>query len=148
MAEVRIIKRGNVYQYQFEIAPINGTRKYINKSGFKTKAEALEAGNVAYNEYINAGKPFKESKLSYSDYLDYWLDNYCKNNLKYNTIEAYKVLIEKYIKPKLGKYKLSSLTSVALNSFILEMVNEYDFSREYYKNILKDLLERHAIYME
>lgn len=26
---VNIKKRGNVYQYQFEIAPVNGTRKYI-----------------------------------------------------------------------------------------------------------------------
>ena len=44
MADVRVMKRGKVYQYQFEIASVNGTRKYINKSGFKTKAEALEAG--------------------------------------------------------------------------------------------------------
>ena len=139
MTNIRITKRGKVYQYQFEIASVNGTRKYINKSGFKTKAEALEAGNIAYTEYINAGKPFKESKLSYSDYLDYWLDNYCKNNLKYNTVETYKSLINKYIKPKIGKYKISSLTSVALNNFIVEMVNEYDFSREYFKNILKVL---------
>ena len=26
---VNIKKRGNVYQYQFEIAPVNGIRKYI-----------------------------------------------------------------------------------------------------------------------
>lgn len=137
MANLRITKRGNVYQYQFEIARVKGKRKYINKSGFKTKNEAIEAGNIAYTEYFNAGKPFKESKLSYSDYLDYWLNNYCKSNLKYNTIEAYKVIIEKYIKPKLGKYKISSITSVALNNYISKIVNEYDFSREYFKNILK-----------
>ncbi len=79
---VRVMKRGKVYQYQFEIASVNGTRKYKNKSGFKTKAEALEAGYIAYTEYINVGNPFKNSKLSYSDYLDYWLENYCKT--KYN----------------------------------------------------------------
>lgn len=28
---VNIKKRGNVYQYQFEIAPIDGKRKYIKK---------------------------------------------------------------------------------------------------------------------
>ena len=76
MAQVNIEKRGNVYQYRFEIAPQGGKRKFINKSGFKTKSEAQEAGNIAYTEYINAGVPFKECKLSYSDYLDYWLDNY------------------------------------------------------------------------
>ena len=43
MGQVNIKKRGNVYQYQFEIAKVNGKRKYINKSGFKTKNEAIEA---------------------------------------------------------------------------------------------------------
>ena len=34
MSNVTIQKRGNFYQYKFEIALVNGTRKYINKSGF------------------------------------------------------------------------------------------------------------------
>ena len=139
MSQVNIKKRGNVYQYQFEIAPQGGKRKFINKSGFKTKAEAQEAGNLAYTEYINAGVPFKECKLSYSNYLDYWLDNYCKSNLKYNTIRKYSVIIEKYIKPKLGIYRLSTITSVRLNMFITEICDEYSFSRSYFKNILKVL---------
>ena len=42
MANVNIKKRGKVYQYQFEIAPVKGKRKWITKSGFKTKAEAQE----------------------------------------------------------------------------------------------------------
>lgn len=37
---VNVRKRGNFYQYQFEVAPINGKRKQVTKSGFKTKAEA------------------------------------------------------------------------------------------------------------
>ncbi len=137
MAQVNIEKRGNVYQYRFEIAPQGGKRKFINKSGFKTKSEAQEAGNIAYTEYINAGVPFKECKLSYSDYLDYWLDNYCKSNLKYNTICKYRTIIDKYIRPKLGLYRLSTLTSVRLNMFITEICDEYSFSRSYFKNILK-----------
>jgi len=137
MASVNIKKRGKVYQYQFEIARVKGKRKFLNKSGFKTKAEAIEAGNLAYTEYLNAGVPFKECKISYSDYLDYWINNYCRTNLKYNTINKYQTLIEKYIKPKLGMYRLSTLTSVRLNLFITEIVDEYDFSRAYFKNILK-----------
>lgn len=90
MANVNIKKRGKVYQYQFEIAPVKGKRKWITKSGFKTKAEAQEEGNKAYTEYLTAGVPFKECTISYSDYLDYWIDNYCKLNLKYNTIKDYK----------------------------------------------------------
>ena len=83
MASVGIKKRGKVYQYQFEIAPVKGQRKWITKSGFKTKAEAQEEGNKAYTEYLNAGMPFKDCNISYTDYLDYWLDNYCKINFKF-----------------------------------------------------------------
>ena len=120
MGNVYIQKRGKVYQYQFAIAPVNGKRKYINKSGFRTKSEAIEAGNKAYNEYKTAGVPFKECNISYSDYLDYWLENYCKVNLKYNTIQSYKSLINKYIKPKIGMYNLSTITSVYVRSTIFQ----------------------------
>ena len=99
MASVRISKRGDKYQYQFEITKVNGKRKYINQCGFKTKAEAYEAGIKAFNEYQSAGVPFKECKMSYSDYLDYWVEHYCKTNLKYNTISTYETLINLYIKP-------------------------------------------------
>lgn len=119
MSEIRIMKRGKVYQYRFEIASRGGVRRYINKSGFKTKAEALEAGTIAFNEYINEGKPFKECKMSYSDYLDYWIDNYCKNNLKYNTIQTYTTLSKKYIKPYIGHYRMCNITSLTLNLLLL-----------------------------
>lgn len=137
MGSVNVRKRGNTYQYYFEAASVNGKRKQISKSGFRTKTEALEEGNIAYNEYSTTGLNFKEKNISYSDYLDYWIENYCKINLKYNTIQAYKTIIEKYLKPGIGMYRLSSLTSVKLHSFITELCSKYNFSRAYFSNILK-----------
>ena len=139
MASVNVKKRGKVYQYQFEVGKVNGKRKRISKSGFKTKLEAEKAGTKAYNEFLNTGLVFKEENISYSDYLDYWLNNYCKTNLRYNTIQAYTTIVNKYLKPNLGIYRLSSLTSVKLNSFIVELCNKYKFSRAYFSNILKVL---------
>lgn len=137
MSKINIRKRGNYYEYRVEIAPVDGKRQWLSKSGYRTKPEAQEAGVQAYNEYLNAGIPFKTCDLSYSDYLDYWLENYCKNNLRYNTIQTYTLLINKYIKPKIGKYKLSTITSVSLNSYITDIVNEFNHSKSYCKNILK-----------
>ena len=137
MSKINIRKRGNYYEYRVEIAPVDGKRQWLSKSGYRTKPEAQEAGVQAYNEYLNAGIPFKSCDLSYSDYLDYWLENYCKNNLRYNTIQTYTLLINKYIKPKIGKFKLSTITSVSLNSYITDVVNEFNHSKSYYKNILK-----------
>ena len=56
---INIRKRGEVYQYKFEIASIDGKRKFKNKSGFATKSEAKQAGIIAYNEYLNTGHSFK-----------------------------------------------------------------------------------------
>ena len=85
------------------------------------------------------GLVFKEKQISFCDYLDYWYDNYCEVNLKYNTRRTYKTIMDKYLKPELGKYRLSSLTSVKLNSFIVELCNKYNFKKAYYNNILKVL---------
>ena len=137
MSKINIRKRGNYYEYRVEIAPVDRKRQWLSKSGYRTKLEAQEAGVQAYNEYLNAGIPFKSCDLSYSDYLDYWINNYCKNNLRYNTIQTYTLLINKYIKPKIGKFKLSTITSVSLNSYITDVVNEFNHSKSYYKNILK-----------
>ena len=40
MSNVTIQKRGKYYQYKFEIARVDGKRKFLSKSGFKTKSEA------------------------------------------------------------------------------------------------------------
>ena len=84
---VNVRKRGNVYEYRFDVAKIEGKRKRVSKSRFKTKAEALKQGMIAYNEYLNTGRNIKINEISYSDFLDYWLDNHWKINLKYHTIE-------------------------------------------------------------
>lgn len=41
---ITIRKRNNLYEYRFEAGKVNGKRKQITKSGFKTKNEAYMAG--------------------------------------------------------------------------------------------------------
>ena len=114
-------------------------RKYKNKSGFRTKSEAIEAGVKAYNEYVNVGHCIEPSKMSYSDYLDYWMKEHCEINLKYHTIQAYQNIIKNHIKPKLGFYMLSQLTTSVIQEFINNIYLEKGFSKNFLKNILKVL---------
>ena len=115
-------KDGNLkaanWEYRFEAAKINGKRKHISKSGFKTKKEAELAGIKALAEYNNSGIRFEPSDISYSDYLDYWFDNYVKMSCKYNTQLAYMQIIEGHLKPALGMYKLKSLTPIAIQDYV------------------------------
>ena len=106
------------WEYRFEAAKIDGKRKHISKSGFRTKKEAEDAGAKALAEYNNAGLKFEPSDMSYADYLDYWFDNYVKVSCKYNTQMAYNQIIEQHLKPALGMYKLRSLTPVLIQEYV------------------------------
>lgn len=136
---VNVRKRGNVYEYSFDVAKIEGKRKRITKSGFKTKSEALKQGTIAYNEYLNTGKSFKSNEMSYSDFLDYWLDNHCKINLKYHTIESYSNIVKTHLKPNLGFYKLSQITKPTLQDFLNKIYVEKAYSKNFLNNIRKVL---------
>lgn len=124
MGSVTARKRGTKWSYRFEIASIAEKRQWATGSGFKTKAEALEAGNVAYNEYKNAGLKFTPSKMSVSDYLDYYYETYCKTNLKDTTLRNYEKHIRLHIKPALGKYELQTLNPTVCQEFINNIFNE------------------------
>ena len=121
MGQLRTRKRGSTWQYSFEAAPVNGKRKSISKGGFRTKAEALTAGTAAMNEYNSSGQSFTPSELSVSDYLDYWFDNYCKTNLKYNTQLGYLSIIENRLKPQFGQYRLKSLSTASVQEYVNQL---------------------------
>ena len=150
---INIRKRGNVYQYCFEAGKVNGKRKQITKSGFKTKNEAYLAGQKAYDEFIN-GEKVNEYEMLYSEYLDYWMKEYFEVNYKYSTAKRYresfsniKKELGNYKLSKLGNYKLSKLTLYILNQALLKLYqtsNKKEALRNYQKVIKSSL--RDAMY--
>lgn len=127
------------WEYRFEAAKIDGKRKHISKAGFRTKKEAEEAGTKALAEYNNAGLSFEPSEISVSDYLDYWLNNYCKLNVSDSTMVAYRNIINKHLKPRIGHYKLSAVTTLVLQELINDIYLHRGFTKNFIKNILKVL---------
>ena len=123
ISKVLTYKRGNLWAYRFESAPVDGKRKWITKSGFKNQSEAYEAGMAAYTQYKQTGKSFTPSNISVSDYMDYWIDNYCKVNLKANTASTYKKKIDLYIKPAIGSYYLKDIEPSLLQELINNLFN-------------------------
>lgn len=137
---INIRKRGKVYQYCFEAGKVNGKRKQITKSGFKTKSEAYIAGQKAYDEFIN-GATNVEFNMFYGDYLDYWMKEYFEINYKYSTAKRYKESFSN-IKKELGNYKLSVLTPYILNQTLLKLYQTSgtrDALRNYQKVIKSSL---------
>lgn len=123
MAQVNVRNRkkadgSNNWEYRFEAASIDGKRKQISKSGFKTKKECLEAGTKALAEYNKSGNTFEPSEISVADYLDYWFDNYVKINCKYHTQELYAGIIKNHLKPEFASYRLKALTPAIIQAWV------------------------------
>ena len=125
------------WEYRFEGAKIDGKRKHISKAGFKTKKEAEIAGTKALAEYNNAGLTFEPTEISVADYLDYWLNNYCKMNIADSTYVAYKNIIHNHFKPRIGHYKLKAVNTLILQEMINDIYVNRGFTKSFMKNILK-----------
>ena len=121
MGRIITQKRGDYWEYKFEVAKIDDSRKRVSKSGFKTKEQALAAGSKAQAEYNDAGLSFTPSEIGFSDFLDHWVESYCLINLKTSTVANYKKKIRLHIKPALGSYKLKALTPPVMQRFINKM---------------------------
>lgn len=135
---VSVRKRGKVYEYRFEIATVEGTRKWISKSGYPSRQEAFKEGAKAYNDfYYNGTKTQLRENMSYADFLDYWIDTYANFNLHYSTTISYINIIKNHVKPKVGFYKLWQLDTRLLQEFINNIYVEYSFSKNYMASILK-----------
>ena len=120
MSELITRKRGSKWEYQFEVATIEGKRKRFSKSGFRTKAEAVREGTKAKAEYNSTGKVFTPSEISMSDYLDYFYDTYCRNELRYNSREKYRRFIKNHFKPAFKNIKLVSVTPSIIQNLLYE----------------------------
>lgn len=131
MGELRIRKRGEKWQYSFEGASIGGKRTSISKSGFRTKTQAIAEGKKAMQMYEQGGIVAGAGNISFADFLDLWMDSYCRVNLKTTTIVHYTKKIKNLIKPTLGQYKLSALRPETLQKFINDL-----FAAGYSRNTL------------
>ena len=118
-----IRKRNNVWEYRFDIAKINGKRKQISKSGFKTKKECEKEALKALAYYQNGGLTVNYENISFSDLLDLWYET----NLptwKIQTAKSYKIVMEAKIKPIIGTFRVKSISPLAYQDFINRIYEE------------------------
>ena len=69
-----IRKRNDSWEYRFDIARVNGKRKQISKSGFKTKKECEKEALKALAYYQNGGLVVNYENISFADLLDLWYE--------------------------------------------------------------------------
>lgn len=121
MSNVSVSKRGNYWQYRFYTVVVNGVRKQISKSGFRTKKEALEAGNEALNKYLNVGAVTKPTQASVSDIVDRWYEKEALTSARENSLESYRNVINRHLKPRFGHYLAKDITTAMVTDFLIQL---------------------------
>lgn len=67
---------------------------------------------------VNKGTYFEPAKMTVSDYLDYFMDNYGKQHLKPKTYQGYKSIIDKHLKVCFfGDYQISKLLPAHIQKY-------------------------------
>ena len=118
MTEGHVRKRGEKWYYSFEAATVDGKRKRIERVGGYTEKDAQRALRKALDEYERGGLTVKLKDMSVADYMDYWIKNYVEKNLKYNTRKNYLNVVNRYVKPYLGKYKMKTISPAVIQQFV------------------------------
>lgn len=134
MAGVTARKRGTYWEYRFDLATVDGKRKQHSKSGFRTKTEAMKAGNAALAKYNHGGEVSEPSGMSLADWMHRWLETTVKTGCAASTRSRYREVVEERILPMLGQYKLASLSRIVLSGFVESLCNA-GLSRKYVRYV-------------
>ena len=129
-------KRGDKWSFTVDIGidPETGKRKQKTKSGFKTKKEAQTAAAALITQ-LERGEYFEEKKITIKSFIEDWLENVARHNIKPSTFGGYKGTIHKRIIPALGHYKLTDLKPPAINKFYNHLLKDENLSEEYVEYI-------------
>lgn len=95
--------------------PITGKQLQGSVYG-KTQKEVREKLAVIIQK-LDEGSYTEPSKETLSEWLDSWLDTYVLYSVKAYTLDAYRSTCKNYIKPALGKVRLSELKVPQIQKF-------------------------------
>lgn len=114
--------KGATWSYRFK-AIINGKPKWIEKSGFKTAAEAHRARELAYAQYKIDN--FIDINVNLDTVFEKFLEHEGTMTRSYNTILRYKSLYKNHIQPEFGSGKVASINAMQIQAFLSEKLKVY-----------------------
>ncbi|KQL43897.1 hypothetical protein AN963_20770 [Brevibacillus choshinensis] len=123
MQKPYVIKRGNTWYYRITIGKTpEGKRITKSKGGFRTKREALQAGNellvLVKNGYYN-----EYSQMPFGEFMEQFLIDK-KLRVRPSTLSYYTWAIQKHIIPALGHIPLGKLKPFSLQNFYNKLAAE------------------------
>jgi integrase len=119
-----VFKRGKTWSIDVKLTKDeNGNWNRVRKGGFRTKKEA-EAYLADLVAKANKGEYADYDNMTVKSFLELWLEQYCRHNLKPSTFANRKNLVEARIIPVIGHYYVNDLKPIHFTNFYTEMANK------------------------
>lgn len=120
-------KAGTVYDVNIKYTGQDGKKKSYAKKGFATKKEATQheaemkakLANPVYSPVVAS-----QGKQSVKEYLEEWVENHGKANLRPSTFAGYKSHIRNHIVPYIGHVQLNQLTPAMLDNMFQQLFDK------------------------
>ncbi len=106
---------------------------YCYGASYREAKEKVEQAKAAL--LTNTPSPDDGKRRRFSSYCDEWL-RLSRNRVKESTYMKYLTTIENHIKPKLGSYPVTALSSVLVEEFSNELLSEEGLSPKTVRDIL------------
>lgn len=125
-------KKGSTWSFRVDLGKIDGKRKQIERSGFKTEKEANTALSEVLNEINKTGVYTENKKITFQETYDEFLENEAPNTRKFATIVRYKSLYKNHFKDIAPRY-LFNVTDKIIQEFLNSKCETH--SNEYVRSI-------------
>ena len=120
-------KAGTVYDVNIKYTGQDGKKKSYAKKGFATKKEATQheaemkakLANPIYSPVVAS-----QGKQTVKEYLEEWVENHGKANLRPSTFAGYKSHIRNHIVPYIGHVQLNQLTPAMLDNMFQQLFDK------------------------
>lgn len=144
----RTAKKGITYTYSIEAGrDVNGKRKRVTKSGFKSAREARAAAQPVLNKLL-LGENIIESDITFSEYAKQWKKEHCLG-LKPYTVENITITIKRANK-YLGIKRMKDITLYTYQQFLNDCRKKFSkgtlmLTHNYVKSIFKQAVQYNII---
>ncbi|OME46944.1 site-specific integrase [Paenibacillus odorifer] len=118
-----ITKVGTKFRVTFDFGTDSKGKRIRKYTSASSEAEAKKLLNeFEYNQQRNL--LVQTTKMTFSEFLEHWIDNYVKYNCEETTIYGYRNIIFKHIIPFLGNFELQKLQPAHIQQYYKYLMDD------------------------
>ena len=119
-----VYKRGKTWSIDAKLYKDENSKWVrVQKGGFRTKREAEDFLREQLNK-VDENKFAKYDDISVKEFLELWLNEHARHNMKQSTFENREIMIKKRIVPVIGKMKIEDLKPIHFKRFYNQLRDE------------------------